>query len=44
MPAVDEIAVRPSPSETSNVGRATVLEIVIVLPPLSRFGRKATSI
>jgi hypothetical protein len=44
MPAVDEIAGRPSPSaKCRNVGRATALEIVVVLPPLSRFGGKATT-
>jgi hypothetical protein len=34
--------VRPSPSETSKRRPRAPLEIVVVLPPLSRFGGKAT--
>ncbi|SRR6266508_3235236 len=41
MPAVDDR--RPTlPAKRRNVGRATALEIVVVLPPLSRSGGKAT--
>jgi hypothetical protein len=43
MPAVDELTSDPPPpAKRRNVGRATALEIVVVLPPLSRFGGSAT--
>ena len=44
MPALDESTSDPPPAKLRNVVRATALEIVVVLPPLSRFGGRTTGL